>query len=155
MDGAGKVETCSMANRGAFIDALRKSPQSRIFIEHVTGYVAPRKPRLGQKAEFSLAGSGFAMFNFGKSAGIIFGICEAFSIIPVEVSPKLWQGAAFVKKSGTRSEWKNALRDVAQRRYPQIKVTLANADALLILSYATLVTRGAIETAPARRKRIE
>ena len=159
----GEVKTCSMANRGEFIEALREASHAHgllpcydgggkaapaIFIEHVTGYIAPRKPRPGEGKEFDLSGSGFAMFNFGKSAGICFGICEAFGIVPVEVSPKTWQKACFVQKSGGRTEWKNRLKDVAQLRYPNIKVTLQNCDALLLLSYATLVTKGSIQTAP-------
>jgi len=152
----GEVKTCSMANRGEFIDALHRycpwSPipetHTKIFIEHVTGYIAPRKPRPGEGKEFDLSGSGFAMFNFGKSAGICFGICEAFSIKPVEVSPKTWQAACFAKKSGSRADWKNELKRIAQMRYPNIKATLQNCDALLLLSYATLVTKGGIQTAP-------
>lgn len=154
LNESDEVKTCGMINRGAFTQALWMSgkeswpPRVNVFIEHVTGYVAPRKVKSEEKEEFSLASSGFAMFNFGKSAGICYGICEAFGIIPVEVAPATWQRAAFVKKRGTRSEWKNALKEVAQRRYPQIRVTLQNADALLILSYATLMTRGSIQIAP-------
>lgn len=164
LDESGTVQTCSMANRGAFIEACREwyksypfedDEQIKVYIEHVTGYIAPRKQQAGEKPEFSLAGSGFAMFNFGKSAGIVYGICEAFGIVPVEVHPATWQKACFVKKSGTRQEWKSKLREVAQRRYPTLKVTLANCDALLLLSYATLMTRGAIDTAPTRRMVIE
>jgi hypothetical protein len=157
---SGQVETCTMANRGEFLKALREyhdlsypfadDPSPVVFIEHVTGYVAPRKVKPGEKEEFSLAGSGFAMFNFGKSAGVCFGICEAFAIVPKEVSPRAWQSALFGKKSGTRQQWKGELKSIAERRFPSVKVTLANCDALLILSYAILLTRGSIQTAPSK-----
>jgi hypothetical protein len=42
---------------------------------------------------------------------------------------------------GNKTIWKNKLKTRAQQLYPGIKVTLANADALLILRYAELEER--------------
>lgn len=39
-------------------------------------------------------------------------------------------------KSYVKKEWKNRLETEAQKRFPSLKVTLKNADALLILEYA-------------------
>lgn len=155
---AGYVETCGTGQRRAFIEYLRESRknwsyESRdmpvVYMEKVAGYYP--KPKLsapGEKPEFNLQSSAFSMFNFGKSAGICLGICEAFGIVPVEVMPAAWQKITFMKKSGSRQQWKNALKEVAQRRFPDVKVTLANADALLLLSYGMLMTRGEIDIAP-------
>jgi hypothetical protein len=64
--------------------------------------------------------------------------------------PAQWQKCCFVKKSGTRQAWKNTLKGIAQKRFPNVKVTLQNADALLLLSYGMLMSRGIIETAPSK-----
>lgn len=160
----GDVETCSMANRGAFIEALSFGPHTRlhglaepedrpiVYIEKVGGYYPkPKVPVAGEKPEFNLQSSAFSMFNFGKSAGICYGICEAFGITPIEVMPAQWQKVCFAKKSGTRQQWKNRLKEIAQRRFPSVKVTLQNADALLLLSYGMLMTNGSIDVAPTKK----
>lgn len=150
IDKAGEVKTCAMANRREFIAALWNE-KGTVYIEKVTGYYPKPKVIPGEGEEFNLQGQTWKMFNFGKSAGICHGICEAFDIEPKEVMPAQWQKVLFLKKSGTRSQWKNKLKEIAQKRYPQVKVTLANADALLILSYACLITNGSIETSPTKK----
>lgn len=56
------------------------------------------------------------------------------------VRPQQWQKSLSLgskKDSGSDTAWKNKLKSVAQRLYPQMKkVTLGTADALLILEYA-------------------
>ena len=83
---------------------------------------------------------GSAMFNFGKGAGIIEGALMALGVRVVMHRPQAWQktfslGAA--KGSKSKTAWKNKLKAEAQRRFPHLKVTLATADALLILEHAT------------------
>lgn len=146
-----------MANRREFIGMLgyacEISVSVIVYMEKVAGYYPkPKVPMPGEKPEFNLQASSFAMFNFGKSAGICLGICEAFGITPIEVMPRVWQQALLVKKSGTRSQWKGKLKEIAQRRFPDACVTLANADALLILSYGMLMSRGEISVAPEKRE---
>jgi len=53
------------------------------------------------------------------------------------VTPQKWQKAYQLGKSGeyTKSEWKNKLKAKAQQLFPKEKVTLKNADALLIAEY--------------------
>ncbi len=53
------------------------------------------------------------------------------------VRPQAWQKALGLKKekSWTTSQWKNKLKAMAQRLYPGVKITLQNADAILILEY--------------------
>lgn len=59
--------------------------------------------------------------------------------IPFEiVPPKRWQNGLHVgaKAKGTKdNEWKNVLKAKAQQLFPEEKVTLANADALLLAEY--------------------
>lgn len=58
----------------------------------------------------------------------------------VEVTPQQWQKLYGFKRSGrTPTEWKNLLKRKAIELFPNIKVTLAIADALLIANYARRV----------------
>lgn len=154
----GEVETCSFENRTRFIEMLRAHRDHSgiiVFMEKVTGYYPKPKMKFGEKEEFNLQASSFSMFNFGKSAGLCLGICEAFGIEPKQVMPAQWQKCCFAKKSGTRQQWKNKLKEIAQRRFPDIKVTLTNADALLILSYGMLVSNGEIDIAPSDKQQMK
>jgi len=56
----------------------------------------------------------------------------------VEVKPKAWQHAMGISpraKSDTPTQWKNKLKGAAQELFPNVKVTLATADALLIAEH--------------------
>jgi hypothetical protein len=55
------------------------------------------------------------------------------------VRPQTWQknlGIGTSRTCASKTEWKNKLKALAQRKFPDAKVTLATADALLILDYA-------------------
>jgi len=75
------------------------------------------------------------MFRFGRSTGVIIGALCALRIPFREIPPQAWQ-----KNAGTgtalklnRTQWKRKLKEIAQQRYPSLKVTLSTADALLML----------------------
>jgi hypothetical protein len=91
-----------------------------------------------------------AIFGAGKSScSKLYGsFCElrAFLVaaqIPFEeVQATKWQkelGIPKRKKNETRTKWKNRLKSHAERLFPQIKVTLAICDALLISEYCRRV----------------
>jgi len=98
-----------------------------VFLEHVGGYAGG-------------AGSpGSAMFNFGMGFGFLKGVVMALGARLELVRPQVWQkhfhlGTA--SACASKTEWKNKLKAEAQRRFPGIKITLATADALLILDWA-------------------
>lgn len=95
---------------------------AKAYIEHVHSM-----PRDGVKSAFS----------FGRSYGNL----EAFLVaagIPFErVTPTVWQKEfGLIKKKGeTKTQKKNRHKALAQELYPDIKVTHAIADALLIAEY--------------------
>lgn len=76
-------------------------------------------------------------FTFGKNTGIILGVIyTALEVTPTEVHSQKWQrhfglGAKFESKTAR----KNAQKAKAQELFPNIKVTLDIADALLIAQY--------------------
>ena len=108
-------------------DAALKSGMAPVcFLERVGGYVGRQQP-------------GSAMFNFGRHFGFTLGLLQALEIEVVLVTPQVWQkgfGLGTRSACASDSEWKNKLKAEAQRRYPQLPVTLATADALLILNWA-------------------
>jgi hypothetical protein len=93
------------------------------------------------QAGFSVPGGGTSagsMFAFGDGYGFLRGVLRATHWRVELVRPPAWQKALALGHRGTltRTQWKNKLKDTAARLNPELKVTLAIADALLILEYA-------------------
>ncbi len=82
-----------------------------------------------------------AMFNFGFGVGVLHAALAATGTRCVEVSPARWQ--TYFRVRGNASEGKtrhkNRLKERAQQLFPHVKVTLTNADALLIAAYGCTV----------------
>lgn len=93
------------------------------FLERVGGFVGKSQP-------------GSAMFNFGKGVGRLEGLMEAYNIPYRQVVPQVWQKGIPGIAGLEGADRKRALKAEAVRRFPNIKVTLDNCDALLILDYA-------------------
>lgn len=82
--------------------------------------------------------TGSSIAKLHENFGFLKGFLIARSVRMRTVIPQTWQKRLGVgTKSGkTTSIWKNILKNEAQRRFPHLKVTLKNADALLILDWA-------------------
>lgn len=93
-----------------------------VYLEKVGGYVGGK------------GAPGSAMFNFGQNYGHLEAVPHTMGLEVRHVTPQKWQKALGLGTSNGRSktEWKNHLKAKAQMLYPNCKVTLANADALLI-----------------------
>lgn len=93
------------------------------------------------------AANGSAMFKFGKSVGFLIGCLTAAGIPFEEVTPQKWQKGLGIpprKKGESKTDWKNRLKQFAQRLYPSEKITLATADALLLATYAQRKQEGTL-----------
>jgi len=77
-----------------------------------------------------------ASVKFAKHVGTIHGILACWKIPYESVRPQKWQ-KSFGTLPKDKSERKRRIKELVQRRYPHIKVTLANADALAILLWFT------------------
>ena len=80
-----------------------------------------------------------SMFVLARNFGVIEGIAMAMGMPVRRVKPAAWQkplGLGTARACGSKAEWKNKLKAEAQRRFPMLSVTLATADALLILEHA-------------------
>lgn len=82
--------------------------------------------------------SASSMFTFGQGFGHLQMALLASGIRTIEVPPAKWMRAVGVPskaKDETHTQYKNRLKAKAQQLFPDQKVTLANADALLIAEY--------------------
>lgn len=101
------------------------------YVELVGGYIGQAQP-------------GSAMFKFGRNDGYIAGTLAAFKIPVRYIRPAAWQKGLprtpkLADKGAAKAQHKRDLRDVATKLFPQLKPTLATADALLILDCALKV----------------
>jgi hypothetical protein len=156
LNADGASEACNMPETpkdlceifdAAFSESLLKSTPLKAYVEEVGGYLGQAQPAS-------------AAFVFGQGYGEIIGILT-HARIPFElVRPQKWQKALSLGKSGTpkgcdqktreryKREWKHKLREVAQRLFPHLDVTLAKADALLILEYGRRLENVTVKPPP-------
>ena len=102
-------------------------------LEQVGGFVGKGQP-------------GSAMFKFGEGYGFLMGVVQTLGIKLVRVRPQDWQkvfGLGTASSCANPREWKNKLKAEAQRRFPDLNVSLKTADALLILEFYKLGAHGA------------
>jgi hypothetical protein len=81
--------------------------------------------------------SATASLHFGF--GYLCGHFEARGFRVIKVRPQEWQksiGIGTKPKGMSSADWKRKLKAEAARRHPAVDVTLATADALLILDHA-------------------
>lgn len=125
-----------------FIDEV-SSLISFAVLERVGGFVPARRAYGGNNAP------GHMMFNFGRSFGKLEMALTASAISHEEITPQKWQkGLGIPPRRNNENEsvsaFKRRLRIYAQRLYPETKITLATADAILIATYAKRKCEGTL-----------
>ena len=125
---------------GDLVNLLRQlatNPDNTVaFVEEVGGYIGQAQPAS-------------SAFKFGRNFGFTLGVLQTLGVRVELVRPQRWQKSLALGSASncaSKTEWKNKLKAAAQRFYPNLKPTLATADALLILDYAR-------RSAPATRAR--
>jgi hypothetical protein len=91
-----------------------------------------------------------SIFTLAESYGAAQGVLASVGIRTVLVRPQDWQkGLNLGKRKDSKSHhgWKAKLKAEAQRRFPALTVTLATADALLLLDYALRQERAQLPAA--------
>lgn len=140
------------------IDALRERTQGDFDSRPAVCYHEKINP-------FIPDGGASQMFAFGANVERCGCIIETLGVRLIEIAPKVWQKqlglgssdrvrvpskteatkeqikAAKAFNAHAKTEWKNKLKAEAQRRFPQLKVTLKTCDALLILECAIINER--------------
>lgn len=77
-------------------------------------------------------------FTFGQSFGKLEMVLNCMGVCFEYVTPAKWQGAMKCRTKGD----KNITKAAAQRLFPEVKITHANADALLLAEYARRIKNG-------------
>lgn len=102
----------------------------RAAIEQVGGYFS---------SDYGRGGMGASMFHFGQGYGFLRGCLTVLKtegrLEWVDVTPGVWQRSLGITprgKSESKTDHKNRLKERAQHLFPELKVTLATADALLL-----------------------
>ncbi len=135
------------------IDALKQIAEQKENGDNIVCYHEKINP-------FIPDGGASQMFAFGANVERCGCIIETLGIRLIEIAPKKWQGELGLGKSNRirgpkkgeatndeikaaksvnareKTAWKNKLKAEAQRRFPDLRVTLKTCDALLILDVA-------------------
>lgn len=77
-----------------------------------------------------------SVFKFGSNYGFWRGVLQGLRIPFYEVVPQQWQKGLSLSSKLKGPDRKRALKQLAAERYPEHKVTLKTADALLMLEQA-------------------
>lgn len=96
--------------------------QVTVYLEQVGGYIGTPQP-------------GSAMFKFGDGYGFIRGLLTANRLTYNLVRPQTWQKGIPGLEGQKGPDRKRALKNHAARLFPNAKVTLSTADALLIADW--------------------
>ena len=78
--------------------------------------------------------SGRSMFTFGCNYGQWLGILAVLRIPYIEVTPQKWM-KHFGAMPKDKKDRKSHIKHLAQQRFPDVDITLATSDAMLIASY--------------------
>lgn len=134
------------ANGGIAIDAdgvvdhQKLPPTDGDLLNLLSGYGGEKKKayleNIVKYAGTNMPSSSMAVY--ASSWGVIKGMLMALGFELILVKPQDWQKALGLgtSKGMSKTEWKNKLKGEAQRLYPGADVTLATADALLMLRAA-------------------
>lgn len=116
--------------------------QTYVVLEKVGGWI-PKKVN-GRDPTTRQPGS--HMFNFGDSYGSCRMAVVACGVRPDLVAPQTWQAAFTVSRetTGGRTDRKALLKELAQRLFPQLKVTAYICDALLMALYCKAKVEGTL-----------
>lgn len=85
-----------------------------------------------------------AMSVLHDNSGTCKGAAYALLAMVIPIDPRSWQQFFHLgtrKLAGSDTKWKNKLKAEAMRRFPNHKITLATADAMLILEWARLTNQ--------------
>jgi len=138
----------AIAQPRAPVKAFRMPPTEGDLLELLRGLVVEPAHTIAVLEEVSgfagRAQPGSAMFKFGRGFGFLLGVLQALGVRVELVRPQKWQKALSLgtaSSCATPTIWKNKLKAAAQRLYPQLNVTLATSDAILLLEYARNLRR--------------
>ena len=130
-------------NKDKLIEVVKMPDTPQDLLSFLSKYQVNSRCYLEKVGGIPGQGGASSMFNFGKGFGHLEMALLCRRIPTMEVTPQKWQKCLQLGTKGNKSntEWKNKLKTRAQQMYPDVQITLAISDALLILSYARIEER--------------
>lgn len=122
--------------QGFASQALRGGYPMYCFIEKIGYFMAPAKEGGPNMA------AAHTMGKMGENYGFLQGVVMSLGMVAdhlVFVPPKTWQahfGLGTKAQAGSRTAWKNKAKELAQKKFSKLDVTLKTCDSLLLLLYA-------------------
>jgi len=111
---------------GDIIGLLKSLAPTELFLEDLVKYTGVKMPSS-------------AMAVYASNWGFIKGVAQTMGCRLVLVKPQQWiKSLGLGSATEGKTVWKNKLKSRAQQLRPNEKITLQNADAVLILEYALL-----------------
>lgn len=109
-----------------------KMPDTERDILDLLSSTGDEKPVVFLEKVHTMKGQGIASSGkFMQGYGLLRGIVTALKYPLYDVTPQKWQKSLSCLSGGN----KNVTKQAAQQLFPQLKITLATADALLIAEY--------------------
>jgi len=134
----GKTGGIVIIDSTSLVIEVFKTPETiRDFIDRLTPYMNESVFCLTEKVSSMPQNGGKANYTFGYINGVLHTVLTTTGIPFELVTPRTWMKSYMMKKgkSEGNTQWKNRLKQKAQMLFPKEKVTLWNADALLIAEY--------------------
>lgn len=131
-------------DKGGVIDVTKMPPTPQDILNFLNIFVmraeAEQCPIVCymEKVGYGMPGqSSKATATFARHCGHLDMALLALGISTNTVTPNLWEKSYQLgsSKGFSKTEWKNRLKAKAQQMFPKVKVSLANADALLLAEY--------------------
>jgi crossover junction endodeoxyribonuclease RuvC len=137
----GKSGGVCVLNKFGSIEYMSKCPNTETEMSYLLEYPSSNPEKLDQNGfaiiekVHSFKGQGVvSTFTFGKNYGTWLGILSALKIPHKEEAPQKWM-KHFGSMPKEKKDRKNHLKRLAQQRYPNEKITLNIADAVMIALY--------------------
>lgn len=133
--GSGGIATIN--SDGKLIQVVKMPDTPLDILNYIRGYDPDNIICCIERVHGMPGMGGASMFKFGKNFGYLTMALLANNIQTYDPTPQKWMKAFQLVRGKTESktEWKNRLKAMAQQMYPQAKITLSTADAILIAAY--------------------
>lgn len=139
----GKTGALVLLNQHGEIQILVKMPETPMDILETIEAMSPDVCYIEDVGQGMPGQSSKATATFARHNGHLEMALLALKVPTIKVTPAKWQKALSLlsKKGEEKRSHKNRIKAWSQQRYPDAKVTLANADALAIATYGLLQTK--------------
>lgn len=129
---------CSVDSFGNPEIVIRANETYRDIWEAVRDLSANNRCRAVIESVGAMPGQGVSStFKFGESYGLLLGILTAAGVPFERISPPVWCKEFGLRRRGKEptTSWKNRHKMLAQELFPDITITHATADALLMAEF--------------------